>query len=271
MSPRCVPFLSNPGVCAAPLSFLQPTAQGLSARLIVNSQVLAIFTSLQMIVAINIFLKFTLWGYTLPPRPTREELHQWHSKMGFFMVHKLAVCKFYAFYPQQSYPSFCSHSTVNILLQPMLMWNSAACAPADDYAKNGVGDGVSLVWVLVWNRLLVFRKDEFFKWTKSPIACTYIPTRGLHVFVSDVETVQHVLTDKVLFPTRGWTGFNTWVPNGLLAIPTGVLGRLEVFCRVGGTNDKGFQVSFVNLGVAWTVNLGLHRPRPISLCKLCSM
>jgi hypothetical protein len=46
---------------------------------------------LQMIVTINIFLQFTLWGYTLPPRPTREELHQWHSKMGFFMVHKLAV------------------------------------------------------------------------------------------------------------------------------------------------------------------------------------
>jgi hypothetical protein len=78
--------------------------------------------------------------------------------------------------------------------------------------------------------------------------------------VSDVETVQHVLTDKVLFPTRGWTGFNTWVPNGLLAIPTGVLVCMKCFvASLTRMLDKGFQVSFVNLGVALTAaNISLQ-------------
>ena len=52
---------------------------------------------------------------------------------------------------------------------------------------------------------------EVFKWLASPIVSMYIPTIGLIVFVSDVEDVERVMTDKELFPTRGFTGFNAWV------------------------------------------------------------
>lgn len=45
--------------------------------------------------------------------------------------------------------------------------------------------------------------------------------QGLFVWVRDVDIVEKVMTDKTTFPTRGDTGFSTWVPEGLLALPTG--------------------------------------------------
>jgi len=48
-----------------------------------------------------------------------------------------------------------------------------------------------------------------------------IPMKGLFVWVKDVDIIEKVMTDKKTFPTRGDTGFSAWVPEGLLALPTG--------------------------------------------------
>eukprot|EP00040_Diaphanoeca_grandis_P009223 m.48059 g.48059 ORF g.48059 m.48059 type:complete len:508 (-) comp20657_c0_seq1:8-1531(-) len=68
---------------------------------------------------------------------------------------------------------------------------------------------------------------NFFNWLDSPIVSNYIPTRGVHIFIKDVVLVEKVLTDKELFPTRGWTGFMAWVPQGLLSLPTGPRWKLH--------------------------------------------
>ena len=41
------------------------------------------------------------------------------------------------------------------------------------------------------------------------------------IFVSDPDTVQKVMTDKVTFPSRGPTGFSDQTPYGLLGLPSG--------------------------------------------------
>jgi hypothetical protein len=47
------------------------------------------------------------------------------------------------------------------------------------------------------------------------------PFKGLMVFISEPELVEKVMTDKDTFPTRGTSGLNSTVGEGLLALPTG--------------------------------------------------
>eukprot|EP00039_Didymoeca_costata_P006204 m.88269 g.88269 ORF g.88269 m.88269 type:complete len:494 (+) comp13156_c0_seq1:233-1714(+) len=57
--------------------------------------------------------------------------------------------------------------------------------------------------------------------SKDGIVSVNIPTRGLHVFISDVSMIEMIHTNKKLFPTRGHSGFQAWVPDGLLGLETG--------------------------------------------------
>lgn len=69
--------------------------------------------------------------------------------------------------------------------------------------------------------------ESLFSWLNTTIAAMYIPSQGLFVFVSEIETIKHILTDKELFPTRGPTGFDAWVKLGLLGLPTGPVWKVH--------------------------------------------
>ena len=43
---------------------------------------------------------------------------------------------------------------------------------------------------------------SLFDWVGSDLVGTYVPTRGLFIFARNVNTVEKIMTDKVLFPTR---------------------------------------------------------------------
>eukprot|EP00041_Stephanoeca_diplocostata_P019420 m.419123 g.419123 ORF g.419123 m.419123 type:complete len:543 (+) comp21300_c0_seq2:196-1824(+) len=60
-----------------------------------------------------------------------------------------------------------------------------------------------------------------FDWTGSKIVTIVVPGMPLAVIINDVNLVEEVMTNKSLYNSRGWTGFNVWVPQGLLALPTG--------------------------------------------------
>lgn len=60
-----------------------------------------------------------------------------------------------------------------------------------------------------------------FDWTGSKIVSIVVPGMPLAVIINDVKLVEEVMTNKALYNSRGWTGFNVWVPQGLLALPTG--------------------------------------------------
>lgn len=41
-----------------------------------------------------------------------------------------------------------------------------------------------------------------FDWVDSDVFSLYVPSRGLFVFSRNVDTVERIMTDKELFPTR---------------------------------------------------------------------
>lgn len=102
---------------------------------------------------IIVFLRYTLWGYKLPPMPPVKLMFDFMRLNGVFQAH---------------------------------------------------------------NMIATFKKS-----TGSTINMTLIVGQPPMIYVEDPVHIEQLLTDKDTFPTRGKTGFDFWVPQGLLGLETG--------------------------------------------------
>eukprot|EP00038_Savillea_parva_P004469 m.138086 g.138086 ORF g.138086 m.138086 type:complete len:542 (+) comp11478_c0_seq1:1842-3467(+) len=59
------------------------------------------------------------------------------------------------------------------------------------------------------------------------VAGLAVPFKGLHVSISDSALIESVMADKATYASRGDVGFQSWIPQGLLALPTGPQWRLH--------------------------------------------
>ena len=83
----------------------------------------------------------------------------------------------------------------------------------------------SAVFSRFWLKKGMFQAHKllatFGEQTGSIVNMHVVPGRAPFVFVEDPAHVEQLLTDKVSFSTRGHTGFDYWVPLGLLSLETG--------------------------------------------------
>ena len=112
-----------------------------------------IIWALRDLLTVWLWLRFTLWGYKLPPRPANDVLRKFIAEHGLFQSHNMAA-------------TFKTH-------------------------------------------------------TGSPINMVGMLGTPLMVFVEEPKHVEILLTDMKTYPTRGPSGFDFWVPQGLLALETG--------------------------------------------------